>query len=197
MRIAIVSDIHANLVAFEAVLRHAKSVGYDKMVCLGDVIGYGPDPVECIDLVREHCEWSLLGNHDFAALYEPTNFNAAARDAVFWTRAQTVDQGWIRRKFAEARGLAIPSQRISTAKSATLPPCKVGLYRYELTEGGNAIYRSHEAGSRFEGPTTIPLAETAEALIVQGFDDFLIRYASGELELVSGAHDAARFNAWA
>ncbi|MFM7259703.1 MAG: metallophosphoesterase family protein, partial [bacterium] len=88
-------------------------------------------------------------------------------------------------------------QRISTAKSATLPPCKVGLYRYELTEGGNAIYRSHEAGSRFEGPTTIPLAETAEALIVQGFDDFLIRYASGELELVSGAHDAARFNAWA
>jgi predicted phosphodiesterase len=197
MRIAIVSDIHANLAAFEAVLRHAKSVGYDRMVCLGDVIGYGPDPVECIDLVREHCEWSLLGNHDFAALYEPTNFNAAARDAVFWTRAQTIEQGWMKRRFCEERGLAIPTQRTSTAKSASVPPCIVGLYRYELTEGGNAIYRSHNAGSRFEGPGTIPLAEPAEALIPCGFEEFLIRYASGELERVAGAHDAALFNAWA
>jgi predicted phosphodiesterase len=197
MRIAIVSDIHANLAAFEEVLRHAKSVGYDRMVCLGDVIGYGPDPVECIDLVREHCEWSLLGNHDFAALYEPTNFNAAARDAVFWTRAQTIEQGWMKRRFCEERGLAIPTQRTSTAKSASVPPCIVGLYRYELTEGGNAIYRSHNAGSRFEGPGTIPLAEPAEALIPCGFEEFLIRYASGELERVAGAHDAALFNAWA
>lgn len=197
MRIAIVSDIHANLAAFEAVLRHAKSVGFDKMVCLGDVIGYGPDPVECIDLVREHCEWSLLGNHDFAALYEPTNFNAAARDAVFWTRAQTVEQGWIRRKFAEARGLAIPSQRTSSTKSASLPPCIVGLYRYELAEGGNSIYRSHTAGTRFEGPSTIPLAHTAEALIVDGFESFVIRYVNGEIEHVAGAHEAALFNAWA
>jgi predicted phosphodiesterase len=86
VRIAIVSDIHANLAAFEAVLAHARSVGYDAMVCLGDVVGYGPDPVECIDLVRSHCEWTLLGNHDFAAVYEPTNFNPVARKAAFWTR---------------------------------------------------------------------------------------------------------------
>jgi hypothetical protein len=88
MRIAIVSDIHANLAAFEAVIAHAKSVGYDSMICLGDVVGYGPDPLECVDLVRSTCEWSLLGNHDFAALYEPTNFNPVARNAAFWTRAQ-------------------------------------------------------------------------------------------------------------
>ncbi len=88
MRIAIVSDIHANLAAIEAVIRHAKSVGYDSMICLGDVVGYGPDPLECVDIVRSTCEWSLLGNHDFAALYEPTNFNPVARNAAFWTRAQ-------------------------------------------------------------------------------------------------------------
>jgi len=88
MRIAIVSDIHANLAAFEAVIAHARSVGYDSMICLGDVVGYGPDPLECVDLVRSTCEWSLLGNHDFAALYEPTNFNPVARNAAFWTRQQ-------------------------------------------------------------------------------------------------------------
>ena len=88
MRIAIVSDIHANLAAFEAVIAHARGQGYDSMVCLGDVVGYGPDPLECVDLVRSTCEWSLLGNHDFAALYEPTNFNPVARNAAFWTRQQ-------------------------------------------------------------------------------------------------------------
>jgi|GEM_PF-236829 predicted phosphodiesterase len=197
MRIAIVSDIHANLTAFQAVLRHAKSVGYDKMVCLGDVIGYGPDPVECIDLVREHCEWSLLGNHDFAALYEPTNFNAAARDAVFWTRTQTLEQGWMKRQFAIARGLAIPSQRSSAAAAPAPAPCIVGSYRYELTEGGKVIVRSHMAGTRFDGPTSVPLAEPADLLTVQDSENFEIRYLSGESELVLGADESARFNAWA
>ncbi len=88
MRIAIVSDIHANLAAFEAVIAHARAQGHDSMICLGDVVGYGPDPLECVDLVRSACEWSLLGNHDFAALYEPTNFNPVARNAAFWTRTQ-------------------------------------------------------------------------------------------------------------
>ncbi len=103
MRIAIVSDIHANQTAFDAVLAHAKSIGYDMMVCLGDVIGYGPDPVECIDGVRDNCEWALLGNHDFAVLYEPTNFNRAAREAVFWTRGETLDGKWLARKIEAAK----------------------------------------------------------------------------------------------
>jgi predicted phosphodiesterase len=100
VRIAIVSDIHANATAFEAVLAHAKAIGYDQMVCLGDVIGYGPDPVECIDLVRHHCEWALLGNHDFASIYEPTNFNSVARDAAFWTREEAFEGGWLKRRLA-------------------------------------------------------------------------------------------------
>lgn len=197
MRIAIVSDIHANLAAFEAVLRHAKSVGYDKMVCLGDVIGYGPDPVECIDLVREHCEWSLLGNHDFAALYEPTNFNAAARDAVFWTRGETLEQGWMKRKFAEARGLAIPSQRSASAKPTSMPLCMVGSFRYELAENGTVIVRSHVGGSHFDGPTSVPLAQPADTLVPVDAESFGIRYLSGESEVVLGADDTVRFNAWA
>lgn len=88
MRTAIISDIHANLAALTAVLAHIDAQRVDRLICLGDIVGYGPDPVECVDLVAERCEWSLMGNHDFGVLYEPTNFNAAAEQAAFWTRAQ-------------------------------------------------------------------------------------------------------------
>lgn len=92
MRTAVISDIHANLEALQVVLAHIDSqVGsqkVDRIVCLGDILGYGPNPVECVDLVAERCEWALMGNHDFGALYEPTNFNQAAEQAAYWTRAQ-------------------------------------------------------------------------------------------------------------
>jgi len=88
MPIALISDIHANLVALQAVLADIKSREVDRIVCLGDIIGYGPNPVECLDLVIQHCEWALMGNHDFAALYEPTSFNTSAEQAAFWTRRQ-------------------------------------------------------------------------------------------------------------
>lgn len=86
MRTAIISDIHANAHALKAVLEEIQSGGVDRIVCLGDVIGYGPDPVECIDLVQEHCTLTLLGNHDFACRTEPVNFNFMARDAALWTQ---------------------------------------------------------------------------------------------------------------
>lgn len=86
MRTALISDVHANLAALEAVLAEIDQRGVDRIVSLGDVVGYGPDPVECVDLVRARCEWSLMGNHDFAVLYEPTNFNAAAERAALWSR---------------------------------------------------------------------------------------------------------------
>jgi len=87
VRTAIISDIHGNLVALEVVLAHIASQNVDRIICLGDVLGYGPDPVACVDLIAERCLWSLMGNHDFGVLYEPTNFNVAAEQAAFWTRA--------------------------------------------------------------------------------------------------------------
>ena len=88
MRTAIISDIHANLEALDVVLADIRKRPIDRIICLGDVIGYGPDPSACIDLVAEHCEFSLLGNHDFASLYEPTNFNPIAAKGSYWTRDQ-------------------------------------------------------------------------------------------------------------
>lgn len=88
MRTAIISDIHANLEALQVVLDDIESRSVDRIICLGDILGYGPNPVECVDLIAERCEWSLMGNHDFGALYEPTNFNAAAESSAYWTRTQ-------------------------------------------------------------------------------------------------------------
>jgi len=89
--VALISDIHANLDALQIVLADIKEKGIKRIVCLGDIIGYGPNPCECLDLVRDHCEWALMGNHDFAVLYEPTSFNASAESASFWTRRQLED----------------------------------------------------------------------------------------------------------
>ena len=88
MRTAVISDIHGNATALDAVLTDIGQRGVDQVVCLGDIIGYGPDPTRCIDLIHSRCEWALMGNHDFAVLYEPTSFNTSAESAAFWTRRQ-------------------------------------------------------------------------------------------------------------
>ncbi len=85
---AVISDIHANLEALQVVLDHIDTQNIDRIICLGDILGYGPSPVECVDLVAERCEWSLMGNHDFGVVYEPTNFNLAAEQAAYWSREQ-------------------------------------------------------------------------------------------------------------
>ena len=86
MPTAIISDVHGNLHALKAVLADIQSRKIERIVSLGDIIGYGPDPLGCVDLVQQHCEWSLMGNHDFGVLYEPTNFNPGAEAAAYWTR---------------------------------------------------------------------------------------------------------------
>ena len=86
--IAFISDIHSNLEALTTVLREIEQRGIKRIMCLGDVVGYGPNPRECLDLVMERCEVTLMGNHDFAIFFEPYNFNTAAENAAYWTRMQ-------------------------------------------------------------------------------------------------------------
>lgn len=87
MKRAILSDVHGNLEALEAVLASAREESVDEVYCLGDVIGYGPNPRECIDLVMQ-CDFCILGNHDQGALFDPEGFNSEAERAIFWTRDQ-------------------------------------------------------------------------------------------------------------
>ncbi len=88
MPTAVISDVHANAPALKVVLADIEKRGISRIICLGDTVGYGPDPLECVDLVRAKCEWALMGNHDYGVLYEPTNFNPGAESAAFWTREQ-------------------------------------------------------------------------------------------------------------
>ncbi len=83
---AVLSDIHSNLEALTTVLADIEKRGIKKIYCLGDVVGYGPNPKECLDLIIDKTEWCVLGNHDYAVFYEPTNFNYGAEQASFWTR---------------------------------------------------------------------------------------------------------------
>lgn len=95
MRTGIISDVHANLEALEAVLAVLHGRGADHFACCGDVVGYGPDPGPCVDLLRGLHGWAVAGNHDYAVLGRTAaaGFNSAAGAALSWTRRQlTADQ---------------------------------------------------------------------------------------------------------
>jgi predicted phosphodiesterase len=93
MRLAIISDIHANNEALEAVLADIATQKVDEILCLGDVVGYGANPNECIDLVKKSCSLTLLGNHDAAAvgLLSTQHFNIHAKIAIEWTMGNLTD----------------------------------------------------------------------------------------------------------
>ncbi|MHC5037690.1 MAG: metallophosphoesterase family protein [Planctomycetota bacterium] len=90
MKYGVFGDIHGNLEALQAVVEKLKEMAVDRFICVGDIVGYGANPVECIELVRELNSTVVAGNHDFATI-EKLNidfFNSYAREAVVWTRKQ-------------------------------------------------------------------------------------------------------------
>jgi predicted phosphodiesterase len=91
VRRAILSDIHGNIIALQAVLADIATQDCEQIVCLGDMIGYGPNPKECVDAATKF-DACILGNHDLAALFDPEGFSNAAEKAILWTRKQ-LEQG--------------------------------------------------------------------------------------------------------
>ncbi len=100
MRVAVISDIHANLPALEKVFSIIDEIGVDRVVCLGDIVGYGPFPNECVALVRERCAAVVRGNHDSGAIDELPldHFNTYGEIAMRWTRKMlsTENAAWLR-----------------------------------------------------------------------------------------------------
>ncbi len=88
MRYAIISDIHSNLEAFEAVLAEIEREPVDQIVCVGDIVGYAACPQDCIDIIRKREIPCVAGNHDYASVDKTSiqYFNPDARDAILWTR---------------------------------------------------------------------------------------------------------------
>jgi diadenosine tetraphosphatase ApaH/serine/threonine PP2A family protein phosphatase len=90
MRYGIVSDIHSNYEALKAVVQEIDAIGVDRLLCLGDIVGYGPNPNECCELLRERGCLAIAGNHDEAAVSNrgADLFNNVAREALVWTQGQ-------------------------------------------------------------------------------------------------------------
>jgi len=107
---AVVSDIHSNLEALQAVLADVETHAVERIICLGDIVGYGPDPLACLDLAIKHFEFSLLGNHDYAIVHGATpEYSELARLSLEWTRSQL--EGFWKRKYRNyLAGLATQKQ---------------------------------------------------------------------------------------
>ncbi len=92
-KIALISDIHSNLEAFEAVLKEIKKSKVKRIFCLGDIVGYGASLNQCIDLIRKNKIKSVMGNHDYEAinLQGIEWFNPIARNAILWTNKQLTE----------------------------------------------------------------------------------------------------------
>ena len=99
MKVGIIGDIHSNLEALTSVLEALDEEKVDDIVCVGDIVGYGANPVECIALVRERASAVVAGNHDYGTVgKQPLDyFNVVARQAIHWTAKQLSeeDRWWL------------------------------------------------------------------------------------------------------
>jgi len=107
MKYFIISDIHSNLEALNPVLEEIDTEKPDIKICLGDIVGYGPNPDECVELIFSNFDIILAGNHDQAVTgeYSSESFNPLARTAVLWTQAKMKDENIARLKSLELKNI--------------------------------------------------------------------------------------------
>ncbi len=85
-KLALISDIHSNVAALQAVFQRIDQLGVQEVACLGDVVGYGADPAVCVRMVMERCKWTIMGNHDWGLFNSVNDFNPLAQEALHYTR---------------------------------------------------------------------------------------------------------------
>jgi predicted phosphodiesterase len=121
MRLGLVSDVHANLEALTAVLRELERRKVDRVLCLGDVVGYHANPNECVELLGRLDALTIAGNHDRAAagVIEPSDFGPSARRAIYWTRRVLLPEH--ARRLRELDVFALLDERICLVHAALHP----------------------------------------------------------------------------
>ncbi|MFQ5880091.1 MAG: metallophosphoesterase family protein [Dehalococcoidia bacterium] len=159
MRIAIIADVHANLAALEAVLKHAHGQrALDGVWCLGDMVGYGPDPGACIQLLRQYDPICLVGNHDLAALslLDTAEFNPDAAAAALWTARQLNDE---ERHYLEGLPQVVEEGDFTMAHGTLRWPIWEYLYSYEAAM---AHLQRQETRWGLVGHTHVPMLVVAD-----------------------------------
>lgn len=165
MKYAILGDIHSNLEALQAVLAHAKAQGCTHHVSLGDIVGYGPNPKECLDIVRSLNCPVVMGNHDeyCASVLDLTGFNPMASEAIKWTRDRLgdSDRDWLRNlKYSQV-------VESFTVVHATLDLPEKWAYVFDkLAAAASMNYQ--RTSVCFNGHTHVPVAFVRTAMGVQG-----------------------------
>ncbi len=153
MKYAIVSDIHANLEALTKAMAIIDDKHVDEIICLGDVVGYGANPNECVEIVRRNCTAVVLGNHDEAALDPagPHDFNPIAQKAIEWTAAQLTDESF---SFLSSRTMIEKKENILLVHSSPHSP-EAWDYIINAEEAADAIQYFEEMIC-FIGHTHVP-----------------------------------------
>jgi diadenosine tetraphosphatase ApaH/serine/threonine PP2A family protein phosphatase len=174
MLIGLFSDVHGNLPALEVVLKELKELKVDRLVCLGDTVGYGPFPNECVDLVREHCAVVLKGNHDSGLVGETPldDFNQHGLSAILWSQKVVGPQN-----LDYLRGLPFLAveHNITLAHASPLDPAT---WRYILTmEAAEDSFQAFSTNLCFIGHTHVP--------VVIGEDASINRYRRGGRYIVN------------
>ncbi|MGB9774160.1 MAG: metallophosphoesterase family protein [Bacteroidota bacterium] len=123
MRIAIISDVHANLEALTQAISIINRSNIDRIVCLGDIVGYGANPNECIEIIQRHCPETVLGNHDAAALDLSITryFNEYAREAAEWTHDVLTQKS---REYLESLPLIINDHELTFVHASPRRPAE-------------------------------------------------------------------------
>lgn len=142
MRIAIISDIHSNLAALERVFSFLDSKKIDEIFCLGDLVGYGPSPNECIEMIKCNCLVVVAGNHDWGATKKIPlkNFNAMGKTSLQWTQKQINDKN---REYLQNLPLKIVRHDITIVHASPVTP-----------ENWTYIFSNEDVKEAFKGFTT-------------------------------------------
>lgn len=175
-RYAVISDIHSNRHALEAVLARIEDFGVDQVICLGDIVGYGPDPEVCVELVSRNCSVVIQGNHDLAVM-DPrytAQFNATARKTLDWTRnvLETVHLDALCR----IRSLEYLGDLVTCVHDNPMPGPMT--YVYDQQVASNA-FRAVDTPICLVGHTHIPMVFTTRVSLVE--DDMDVRKVTAYL----------------
>jgi len=151
MHILVLSDIHSNLAALEAVLADAGEV--DQVWCLGDVVGYGPDPNECVERIRQLSPLCVAGNHDWGVLgkLDLDDFNAYARQACLWNREQLTDEN---REYLESLSERLVEGDFTLVHGSPRAPIWEYIMSLDVAALNFAAFETHYC---FVGHTHVPI----------------------------------------
>jgi predicted phosphodiesterase len=143
VKLGIFADVHGNLEALKAVVRLLQDKGATRFICCGDIVGYGPDPNDCVEIVRRmHCT-CVAGNHDYGAVGKTPvdRFNSIAAEALLWTRSQLTESN---RLYLESLPLTAETDSLFVVHSSPSAP---GDWKYVLTVREAADEIDHFSGA--------------------------------------------------